>query len=229
MSFVMSGKRHEDQAVKSKRQSDKTYEYIKRKILDGVYKPSQRLTEHQLSEELKVSRYTVKMALLKLERENLVKIEKNKGATINSFTLDEVINFLEIREVLEGLVARYAAKNISEKQLVELREILDKMHQYLENQEFDSYSHLNNKFHNVIYDASNKPQAVELIDRIKTQLIRYHFRTILIPQRNLSSYKEHKRILEALESRNEDQAQAAVKHHISNIRQTIEDNYELLK
>lgn len=228
MSSTMNEKRQDQPFGKTNQQSEKTYEYIKKRILDGIYKPSQRLTEQQLSKELDVSRYTVKMALLKLERENLVIIEKNKGATIKSFTREEVVNLLEIREVLEGLVTRYAAKNISDKELVELKKILDKMYVHIEEKDFDSYSRLNNQFHNIIYKASNKPQAVELIDMIKTQLIRLHFRTILIPERNIASYSEHKKIYEALKAHDEAKAQDAIKNHVRNIRLTIENNYELL-
>lgn len=211
------------------RQSDMTYEYIKKKIVDGIYKPSQRLTESQLAKEINVSRHTIKMALLKLERENLVKIEKNKGATINSFTLEEVINYLEIREVLEGLVARYAAKNISDSELEELEKLLEQMFKHLENNEYDLYSNLNKEFHNIIYNASKKVQAVELINMIKTQFIRFNFRTILIPGRNENSYNEHKQILKALKLHDEEKAQIAIKNHVNNIRLTIEQNYHILK
>lgn len=215
-------------AIKKYRQSDTAYDYIKEKILDGSYKPSQRLTETQLSKEIDVSRHTIKLALLKLEQENLVKIEKNKGATINSFTLEEVINFLEIREVLEGLVARNAAKNISDSELEELDTLLERMLKHLKGNEFDHYSNLNKEFHNIIYKASKKLEAVELIDMIKTQLIRYHFRTILVPGRNESSYNEHRRILEALKLRDEKEAENAIIDHITNVRLTIEQNYHYL-
>lgn len=220
---------HGRSLIKKGSQSDMTYEFIKKKILDGVYKPSQRLTESQLSEEINVSRHTVKMALLKLEQENLVKIEKNKGATINSFTLEEVINFLEIREVLEGLVVRYAAKNISNYELEELEKLLEQMLTHLENNEFDLYSNMNKEFHDIIYKASKKAQAVELIDMIKTQLIRFNFRTILIPERNKNSYDEHKQILNALKLHDEEKAQIAIENHVKNIRLAIEQNYHFLK
>jgi DNA-binding GntR family transcriptional regulator len=210
------------------KQTDAAYQYIKQKILNGTYKPSQKLIESQLSEEISVSRNTIKKALLKLEQENLVKIENNKGATIKSFTLEEVINYLEIREELEGLVAKSAAKQISEAGLRQLEEILQKMAVQLQNNRFDEYSNLNKEFHNIIYKASTNVQAVELINIIKTQLIRYHFRTILVPGRNENSFKEHRRIFEALQARDENQASEAIRDHIRNVRKTIEQNYHYL-
>ncbi|MCS7461682.1 GntR family transcriptional regulator [Paenibacillus doosanensis] len=208
--------------------SDTTYTFIKTRILDGTYRPSQKLTEVQLSEEIGVSRNTVIKALLKLEQENLITIEKNKGATIKSFSLQEVVNYLEIREALEGLAIRSAVSRITERDLGLLEQILRDMKDMLENGRFDEYSKLNKSFHEMIYAASVNRQAVEMIDTIKTQLNRFHFKTILVPGRNHESYMEHTRIFDALRSRDEDGAEKRVKEHVANVRRTIKDNYRYL-
>jgi DNA-binding GntR family transcriptional regulator len=210
------------------KQTDYAYEYIKQRILDGTYYPSQKLNESDLSEIIKVSRNTLKKAFMKLEQENLVKIEKNKGATIKSFSLDEIMNYLEIREVIEGLVARKTAKNISDLHLESLEEILDKMQEHIQTNQFDEYSKCNKAFHDIIYNASENPQAIEMIKVIKTQLQRVHFKTILVPGRKEDSLKEHTQILEALKKRDEKEAEEAVKFHISQIRNTIKNNYVYL-
>jgi DNA-binding GntR family transcriptional regulator len=210
------------------RQTDIAYQYIKQRILEGEYKPAQKLTEVQLAELIEVSRSTVKKALLKLQQENLVTIENNKGASIKSFTLEEVMNYLEIREVLEGLVARSVAKKISELEIEELKKILDEMKIRLQSNKLDEYSILNKSFHKEMYKAAKNVQAVELINMIRTQLIRYQFRTILVPGRNQASYEEHEKIYEALKLRDEAAAEEAVRKHISNVRETINLNYQYL-
>lgn len=210
------------------RQTDLAYDYIKTRIIEGSYKPSQKLVESDLSEIIGVSRNTIKKALLTLQSENLVEIESNKGAIVKSFTLEEVIHYLEIREALEGLVAQKAAKNLVDADITKLEEILNNMARCLENNKFDEYSSLNRTFHEIIYNASGNAEAVELIMIIKTQLIRFHFRTILVPGRNQESFKEHEQIIEALRSRNEREAEEMLKKHIANVRRTIEENYNYL-
>jgi DNA-binding GntR family transcriptional regulator len=60
---------------------------------------------------------------------------------------------------------------------------------------------------------------------IKTQLQRVHFKTILVPGRTEESLREHTQILEAFKKRDEQEAEEAVKFHISQIRNTIKTNY----
>lgn len=210
------------------RQTDHAYQFLKEKILDGTYKPTQRLTEIELSETIQVSRNTIKKALLMLEQENLVQLEANKGAFIKSFTLEEIVNYLEIREVLEGLVAKTAAINITKSELNKMELTLKTMRDRLQNQRFDEYSSLNKDFHAIIYRSSKNPQAVEIINMIKNQLLRYQFRTVLVPGRAENSYKEHSDIFHAFKSHDSDGAAEAVRFHVSNVRRTIENNFSFL-
>lgn len=210
------------------KQTDTAYQYIKQRILEGSYKPAQKLNESELAEAIGVSRNTAKKALLSLQQENLVRIEDNKGAFVKSYTLEEVKNYLEIREVLEGLVARKAAANISDEELNELERILAWMLLCIQENRLDDYSASNQEFHKVIYTTSKNEEAVEMINIIRTQLIRYHFRTILVPGRTQASYQDHLKILETLKARDGKLAEEAVRNHIANVRITIEKNYSYL-
>ncbi|MBM7651042.1 GntR family transcriptional regulator [Neobacillus cucumis] len=210
------------------RPTEVAYQFIKQKIMDGIFMPSQKLVESDLSELIGVSRNTIKKALLKLEQENLVTLEENKGATIKSFSLNEIINYLEIREVLEGLIAKTAAINISDSDLIQLEETVERMKEHLNNNRFDEYSKSNLLFHNIIYEASTNEQAVEMVNKIKTQLQRLRIKTILVPGRTQESFKEHQKILNALKSKDGKWAEDAVKFHVSNVRKTIVENYSFL-
>ena len=218
----------EKRGVILKRPAEIAYEFMKERILDGVYHPSQKLIENDLALEIGVSRNTVKKALLKLEQENLVVLENNKGATIKSFSLDEISNYLKIREVLEGLIASDAAKNITDAGIEELEKVLAEMKYNLQTMQFDAYSQGNLGFHDVIYRASNNQQAVDMVKIIKQQLKRVQFKTILVPGRNENSFEEHTAILEALRSRDAERAEFELKKHVANVRHTIVNHYNVL-
>ena len=211
-----------------KRPAEIAYEYIKERILEGTYHPAQKLIENDLANEIGVSRNTVMKALLKLEQENLVVLEKNKGTTIKSFTLREIINYLEIREVLEGLIGVSAAKNITNEDLEKLEGIHKKMGEFLEQHNFDGYSSQNLLFHEIIYNASDNEQAIAMVKIIKQQLKRLQIKTLLVPGRNEHSYLEHTKILQALRERDPSKVEEKLKEHVANIRHTIENNYSFL-
>ncbi|WP_126428762.1 GntR family transcriptional regulator [Brevibacillus marinus] len=209
-------------------QTEYAFQMIKEKILDGTFKPSQKLTENELANMVGVSRNTIKKALMMLERENLVEVKTNKGAIIKSLTFEEIVNFLEIREVLEGLVARSAVHHLRDEEIAQLGAILQEMKAQLRKRHFAEYSRLNGEFHQVIYTASRNREAVALIHSIKTQLNQIHYRTMLVPGRKQDSYAEHQRIYEALKARQEQAAEAAIKEHVANVRRTVTENFLIL-
>lgn len=204
-----------------KRAHEIAYDFIKTRILDGTYRPAERLLEAKLSEEIGVSRNTVKKALLTLEQEQLIELTKNKGASIRSLDIDEVIQYMEIREELEVKIARIAATAISEKAIREMEKIFDTMKDLSAIHDYDTYSLNNKKFHAIIYEAASKPILTMYCMNIKTQLSRYQFKTMLVPQRSDNSLLEHEAILQSMQSHDADAAERAIRAHMSNLLATI--------
>ncbi|MPN61434.1 hypothetical protein SDC9_209171 [bioreactor metagenome] len=60
-----------------------------------------------------------------------------------------------------------------------------------------------------------------MIKSIKTQLIRFQFRTMLAPGRSDNSILEHQALLDALSKRDEEAASQAITRHIDNVARTI--------
>ena len=110
----------------------KIYEQIKRKILDGEYAPSQRLIETSLAQDLGVGRHKVRAALDLLQADGLVQIEPNRGATVKSLGLTEVLDIMIAREALEAEVTSLAAERIEAGQIQQLAACLDTMRNALD-------------------------------------------------------------------------------------------------
>ncbi|NBK21459.1 MAG: GntR family transcriptional regulator [Spirochaetia bacterium] len=209
------------------RANDIAYEYIKKRIINGHFRPAQRLVEAQLAVDIPVSRNTVHKALLQLEQERLIVMEANKGATVLSLDVEEIQEYYEIRKSLEVIVVSSATSLISEAALAKLHDILLKMKELSAHQNYDEYSKCNVEFHNIIYGSSKKPVAVEMIKMIKNQLIRFQFRTMMVPGRSDSSLQEHEALFEAINNRDKEAAAIAISHHMDNVSKTIEKYKEL--
>lgn len=207
---------------------DKAYQQIKEAILNGQYRPSQRLAEEDLAATLGMSRNTIRLALGQLEKERLVESEAFKGKRVAVIDLDETLQILEARELLEGYLAGRAAENMEVGALHELAEILQRMEIAQSQEKFDQYSRLNGRFHHVIHQVAQKPVISQFISDLRTRLIRFQYRTVLVPGRAAQSFHEHQQIYAALAAHDVQAADAAMRLHVAHVRQTILTHQTLL-
>ena len=209
-------------------QTNHVHQTLRQRILDGVFRPSESLTEVALAADLGVSRATVRKALLKLESENLVVIEENKRARVRWFSIEEVVQYLEVRELLEGFVIRQSVPFLTNKELKEMSAILAAMKKSLKAHDLLQYSQNNWRFHDVIYRVCPNRPAVEMVMAIKNQLKRYNIKTMLVQGRGEDSLEEHSKILAALERRDAEGAETQMRRHIANLRTVLRTHFELL-
>ncbi|MFA7461485.1 MAG: GntR family transcriptional regulator [Trueperaceae bacterium] len=212
-----------------KSQSDLAYEQIKQKIMNGEYHPSQRLVESHLTETLDVGRHNVRVALERLQSDGLVKIEPNRGATVASVTLEEALDTLAARKVLEVAAARLAAVNATDEQLDRLGGLVEALGAALDEGDFDTYSQTNKQLHATIYEAAGNHSIPWLIDLLRSKIARLQLRTVLIPGRSADSLAEHTNIYLALRQRDADAAEAAISTHMDNLQNTIKGAWSLVR
>ncbi len=209
-------------------QTNHVHQVLRQRIMDGLFRPSESLTELALASELGVSRATIRKALLKLESENLVIIEENKRARVRWFSIEEVMQYLEVRELLEGFVIRQSVPHLTSADVKEMRAILSEMKKCLKAHDLLQYSHNNWKFHDVVYRVCPNRPAVEMVTAIKNQLKRYNIKTMLVQGRGEDSLDEHSKILSALERRDAEKAETQMRRHIANLRAVLAKHFELL-
>ena len=86
------------------------YELIRRRIVEGDYRPGQRLVEARVAAELDVSRTPVREAFRMLQAEGLVRVEPNRGARVRSLSVDDISDVYEVRARLEAMASELAAE-----------------------------------------------------------------------------------------------------------------------
>ena len=204
------------------------YNALKEKIISGVLSPAESLPEAELAAQHGVSRNTIKKALLMLESEGFVTIEQNKGAKVRAYSKREVIEYLEVREALEGLLIRQTVPVITEKEIASLEDCLAQMRRNKAEENLLEYSQNNRRFHQILYDACPNRTMAELIINLKNQLRKYNSKTILIPGRSGQGLAEHTEILNALKEREVHKAEQAMCRHIRGVRQVFEQYFDLL-
>ena len=214
-----NGVRSSDSAARG--QLEYAYTRLKDAIMTGVYMPHQRLIEAEVTQALGVSRTTLRAALIRLNEEGLVEIEVNRGARVRAFSLDEAVEILRVREVLEGLAAVIAIDKATPEDIAELRAIVVEMEDALANDDVMRYAALNARFHQVILDAANHEIVTRFLGSLRYGLIRYQFGSILVPGRRDQSLGEHQAILAALEAKDAVEIERVARLHVANVREAV--------
>ncbi|MGZ4236482.1 MAG: GntR family transcriptional regulator, partial [Solirubrobacteraceae bacterium] len=192
-------------------------------IVSGRLQPNERLIETDLARTLGVGRSAVRTALVRLEQEGLVEHERNRGARVRLIDKDEAVEILEARAVLEGLAARQAAKKASPQDVAELRTILKQMRALLDRGDLLSASDQNAVFHGRLLELAGHDTATRLISALKSQLVRFQYRTILLPGRSERSFAEHTAIVEAVARHDPEAAERAMRAHLSHVARALAD------
>ncbi len=193
-------------------------------IVGGVFGPNERLVEEHLAEKFRTTRPAIRTALALLEQERLVVHERNRGARVRAVTPEEAEEILEARAALEALVARKAAENVDRAGIARLTAIVREMQEHQRNGNLRAYSDCNARFHQAIAEIAQHGTATRLLSLLKSQSVRYQYRSVLNPGRPARSLREHQAILRAFVKRDPAAAETAMRTHIEHIRAAIRES-----
>ena len=193
------------------RQGLDAYERLVAAIRDGALKPGDRLIETDLASRLGISRTPIREAIRQLESDGLVIHLPRIGAAVRVLDYSEITELYEMRAVLEGTAARFAARAASEVELAELETINEEM------RGADDGTRLyeaNRQFHAVILNAARNRFLVRSVEAVKKTLLILGPSTMEEADRAAEAIKEHDGILAALRARDAEAAESRMRAHI---------------
>jgi DNA-binding GntR family transcriptional regulator len=197
------------------------YLQLRNEVVSGRFHPNERLVEADLAKLLGAGRNAIRAALVRLDQEGLVVLEPNRGARVRLVSDKEALEIEEVRVILEQMIVRHAALRVSAADLRDLRRSIERMRERLREGDSLGYSGLNAEFHQRIWAIADHRTAGRLLANLKSQSIRFQYRTILRPGRTEQSLREHEQIVEAIGSRNPDAAEAAMREHLGMVVETL--------
>jgi DNA-binding GntR family transcriptional regulator len=192
------------------------YDEVQRRIVDGRLQQGQRIFEDQLAQELDVSRNPVREALQALQSEGFVELEPRRGARVAVITAERANELFELREALEGMVARLAAQRRTPDQLLGLQRLVQLGAAAARSGDLLALPALNTEFHRLLCNAANNAMLADSVERM-SQLIQWVY-TKRITQRGSKSWTEHHRIVDAIADADPARAFNEACQHISNAR-----------
>jgi DNA-binding GntR family transcriptional regulator len=196
-------------------------EAIRSAIKSGILQPRERLMEIQMAEELGVSRTPIREALRKLELEGFIVMVPRKGAFVADLSFKDIADVFEIRAALEGLAAGLAAERITEEELEDMERHLVEKQAAINQKDIARLVEVDTKFHELLYRASRNERLSVIISNLREQIQRFRLTSLSSPGRMKDSLEEHKKIVEAIQSRDIQVARQAAQEHIENAENVL--------
>ena len=215
---------------------DRLYQELARKLLadfsNGDYRPGDRLpAERELSQTYKVSRPTVREAIIALEVQGIVEVRVGSGAYLKQLPdqLPEsdfgisAFELTEARLLVEGETAALAASQISDEELERLEEILAEIAR--ENEVNEGAENADREFHLTIARATRNAALAQMVENLWTLRAQSPESALLHAKARTANVKpvvdEHTAILGALRTRKPAAARKAMRAHLSAVMESL--------
>ncbi len=187
-------------------------------VRQGRYAPGARVVEAELQRDLGVSRGTVREALGRLATEGLLEMHRFRGATVRALTAQETEDILDMREVLEGLVARKAAQRVARDGEVVAAPVAqaqaDLEAALAAGQPDAAYLRANERYHEALIEAAGSPSLATQVHQLSTAYLRTATSGWLARESFAGSNRDHQAITAAVLAGDAASAELLMRAHI---------------
>jgi DNA-binding GntR family transcriptional regulator len=202
---------HTTMAIASKTKNVAVYNKLRQGIIKGKLKPGQKVVMAELAKAFGLSETPVREAIRRLESEGYVDFTPHMGAIVTKIDEGELVEIYLIRIALEELATRLASPHITEKDIDFLNKKNREMEMAIQQNRYEILAGINKLFHLRIYKAAPFPRLYKMICDLWDTFERWPSVFSYVPERAAASVEEHKKIIQALRTRDTDQADQLIK------------------
>jgi DNA-binding GntR family transcriptional regulator len=197
----------------------KAYDEIKRKILRLEVKPGEKLSDAQISRELRMGRTPVREALLMLEREKLVQCNEKQGYFVKKLTKKEAEEYFAMRTALELFAVPAIIGGATPSILKELQAKIEKSEKSARQGDVHGMAIYNTKFDETLYKATNSDVFIETMSGLLDRLRWLRMIALMASKGSRESLEDHKRIVRAVRNKNSSELKKAIQLHLRHARE----------
>jgi DNA-binding GntR family transcriptional regulator len=195
---------------------DIIYTQLRRSIIMSHHRPGERLNPNALAEDFGVSVTPVREALQMLDQEGLVITKPRSGSFVTHLTLKQLLDWLDLREILEVGAVERAVSRITDEQLEELEQVHTD-YSGDDEESLERYINENRRMHCLIAEASGNHQLAEMLGHVHDRLAR--FMVWSHAGQSMLQYR-HEHLIEALRTRDPATARQAILDELNEMRET---------
>ena len=194
---------------------------IRKAIITMAIAPGAPLSEQEIAERYRVSRQPVREAFIALSRAGLVEIVPRRGTFVVKISLDRMLEARFIRESLESAVVRRACERFDASVRTRIDFYLDAQIIAAEAGAHYEFQRADEMFHAALAEGAGCPSAWTVINDIKAHMDRVCHLTLPSATALPNLIEQHRAIIAAVDARDADAAEAALRLHLSEILKAL--------
>ena len=199
--------------IKDRPIREAVYDVLRKSICRGELADGSKIAEEVLAKQMNVSRTPIREALRKLEMEGLVEYIPRRGVFVRTFDRREIIEIYQIRMALEQVAVYYVVQNITDSEIKMLEECQERIEKARDDNDLNALFDEYDFFHKTLIRSSRSYRITSLLCAHYDYLQRLRTVTHNIAGRTPKAVNEHRRILEALKTRNLEMLKDAIISH----------------
>jgi DNA-binding GntR family transcriptional regulator len=200
---------------------DEVFFSLRKAILQGHFKPGDRLVEQELAQQMGISRTPIREALRKLELEGLVDHVPRRGVVVVGITVEDAAEIYAMCAVLEGLAAGLAAQKRTYEELRQLNKILLEMEEYIQANNIIRLRAVHTHFHNCIARISDSPKLYQTIVSLREHVENFTETSYSWSEKSQNGWKEHEEIVMAIHEADAEKAEHAARNHLMQVQDAL--------
>ena len=193
--------------------SQRAYAVLRDGLINGHFRPGQRLIMQELADQLGTSITPVREACMRLVSEGGLQLRSGRFAIVPPMTLERYMEVRMMRLELEGLAAEIAAQRATTEDIVLLRE-LHPLYVAADHEDADEAYRQNRDFHFAVYRMSRMPILVSHIESLWTSMGPMLTIFFVNGKRSYYGADAHYRVIECIEAGDGAGARAAIRRDI---------------
>jgi len=194
---------------------------LRRAIVALELPPGARLSEQEIALRYGVSRQPVREALIALAKTRLVDVQPQRGTVVVKFSVRKMMEARFVREAVEAAIVRLACSSFAPQSRRRIEDLLDMQGKAASRNEHGPFQRYDELFHIELTEGVGMPLAWEAIRDIKAHMDRVCQLTLPGTGAMLPLVDQHRRIMAAIDAGDADGAEAAMRHHLTEILRAL--------
>jgi DNA-binding GntR family transcriptional regulator len=197
------------------------YDRLRDAIKHANLQPGDPISEVRISKALGISRTPVREALQQLAQEGLVQIIPGRAIMVAAPSIQEVLDAIHVRELLEPEVVRLTAGRIPAEVQETLQGLMQEMERAAKAGDRTNWSKADVKWHEVLCGACPNQLLGQMVVQARDRIHRKSVHELVSDQYLIQGTKEHKEVLEAIFAGKGDKAQQLMLDHLKQVRENM--------